>query len=309
MINIPLLPRLLRGNARIYLVKSAGQLPRLIRGVPQGWVAWKVLVPRWALVAVLGIPVWLITISAVVVGVAHFRPGIFGSRVQASSPGYELGDRVRSNYDAAREAAFAGNAALASEDIAAATRVLREGLNLGVRAPDDLFDRLQGSLDGIRQFPMDHVFVRAYLDSEIALAEYRSALTAIPQMPDRRLRVDETWPLASKMHIRAGDLAAPVMDASGLHKNMQIFQAPPSALFADGVWVEGVGVLGGSQTLDGIHWRDVTFVGSHIRYTGGEIELRNVRFVHCTFEITSDARSATEFGQAAAMQRETFVHD
>jgi hypothetical protein len=42
---------------------------------------------------------------------------------------------------------------------------------------------------------------------------------------------------------------------------------------------------GASQTLDGIHWHDITFVGVHIIYRGGDLDLQNVRFVNCTFEV------------------------
>lgn len=34
-------------------------------------------------------------------------------------------------------------------------------------------------------------------------------------------------------------------------------------------------IVGGSQTLDGIHWRNTVFVRTRIRYNGGEVELTN----------------------------------
>jgi hypothetical protein len=45
-----------------------------------------------------------------------------------------------------------------------------------------------------------------------------------------------------------------------------------------------------SQTLDGIHWINVTFVNMRIRYQGGEVDLRSVRFVNCTFDFPNDPK-------------------
>jgi hypothetical protein len=45
-----------------------------------------------------------------------------------------------------------------------------------------------------------------------------------------------------------------------------------------------------TQTLDGFRWINSTFVRFKIRYDGGEVELQNVRFVDCTFELPNDTR-------------------
>jgi hypothetical protein len=49
-------------------------------------------------------------------------------------------------------------------------------------------------------------------------------------------------------------------------------------------------ITGGNQTLDGIHWQNATFIGTRIRYNGGEVELSNVQFVNCTFEAPPNDR-------------------
>jgi hypothetical protein len=49
---------------------------------------------------------------------------------------------------------------------------------------------------------------------------------------------------------------------------------------------------GGTQILDGIHWSNSYFVGMHIIYEGGEVELRNVRFVNCTFDLPQTKHGA-----------------
>jgi hypothetical protein len=53
--------------------------------------------------------------------------------------------------------------------------------------------------------------------------------------------------------------------------------------------VSGLVALTPSQTLDGIAWENVVFVNTRIRYLGGPVTLKNVRFVNCTFDIKSSA--------------------
>lgn len=49
--------------------------------------------------------------------------------------------------------------------------------------------------------------------------------------------------------------------------------------------VSGLVALTPSQTLDNIVWKNVVFVNARIRYLGGPVTLKNVRFVNCTFDI------------------------
>jgi hypothetical protein len=45
-------------------------------------------------------------------------------------------------------------------------------------------------------------------------------------------------------------------------------------------------IQGGSQVLDSIRWSNATFVNTRIIYHGGPVYLENVKFLHCTFEIS-----------------------
>jgi hypothetical protein len=56
------------------------------------------------------------------------------------------------------------------------------------------------------------------------------------------------------------------------------------------------------QLLDGIRWRDVTFVDTSIEYNGGPVELTNVRFINCDF-IVHPGTNATRFLESAALDR------
>jgi hypothetical protein len=63
----------------------------------------------------------------------------------------------------------------------------------------------------------------------------------------------------------------------------EILMPPVTRSFSDKVSVENLTLTGAAQTLDGIHWRNVTFIGTHLRYEGGPLDLDNVRFVRCRF--------------------------
>jgi hypothetical protein len=52
----------------------------------------------------------------------------------------------------------------------------------------------------------------------------------------------------------------------------------------------------------------VTFIGTHLRYEGGELDLQNVQFVRCRFGFPADARGAA-LANAIATGHKTFsVH-
>jgi hypothetical protein len=44
-------------------------------------------------------------------------------------------------------------------------------------------------------------------------------------------------------------------------------------------------IVGGDQRLDGPHFQDVTFVNCKILYSDGFLDLQNVRFINCTFDV------------------------
>jgi hypothetical protein len=50
---------------------------------------------------------------------------------------------------------------------------------------------------------------------------------------------------------------------------------------------------GGTQKLDGLHWKDSLFENMQVEYDGGPIELENVRFINCTFIMKYSPRAET----------------
>jgi hypothetical protein len=80
------------------------------------------------------------------------------------------------------------------------------------------------------------------------------------------------------------------LDATNMPTRAEILEPPSSRLFTDNVHVENLTIAGAAQTLDGIHWKNVTFIGTRLRYEGGELDLHNVRFIRCMFGFDSDER-------------------
>jgi len=90
--------------------------------------------------------------------------------------------------------------------------------------------------------------------------------------------------------LNPASLRGNLLDATSMPSSAEILEPPPSRIFADNVHVENLTVAGAAQTLDGIHWKNVTFIGTDLRYEGGEVDLHNVRFIHCMFGFPSDDR-------------------
>lgn len=96
--------------------------------------------------------------------------------------------------------------------------------------------------------------------------------------------------LATGALLNPASLGGNLLDATSMPSGAEILEPPMSRIFADNVRVENLTIAGAAQTLDGIHWKNVTFIGTHLRYEGGEVDLRDVRFIHCMFGFPSDDR-------------------
>jgi hypothetical protein len=96
------------------------------------------------------------------------------------------------------------------------------------------------------------------------------------------------------------------VDATLMPETAEIILPPATRLLADDVRVEGLTFEGASQTLDGIYWKNVTFINTRLRYEGGQLSLSNVRFVRCTFGFSTDERGA-RLASAIALGQTSFV--
>jgi hypothetical protein len=118
--------------------------------------------------------------------------------------------------------------------------------------------------------------------------------------------------LAAPRALAANDLLDPAalrgnyIDATQMPDTSEILLPPSTRVMADGVRVDGLTITGAAQTLDGIRWKNVTFVGTRLRYEGGEVSLQNVRFTNCTFGFSADERGA-RLADAIALGQRSFV--
>jgi len=105
--------------------------------------------------------------------------------------------------------------------------------------------------------------------------------------------------LGAKQTANVATLGGNWIDATLMPDEAEVFLPPATRDLSDEVRVEGVTIEGASQTLDGVQWKDVTFVGARLRYEGGAARLQNVKFVNCTFGFSSDERG-TKLADAIA---------
>jgi hypothetical protein len=118
--------------------------------------------------------------------------------------------------------------------------------------------------------------------------------------------------LAAPRALGANELLDPAglrgnyIDATLMPETSEILLPPSTRIMADGVRVDGLTIAGAAQTLDGIRWKNVTFIGTRLRYEGGEVSLQNVRFRNCTFGFSADERGA-RLADAIALGQRSFV--
>jgi len=118
--------------------------------------------------------------------------------------------------------------------------------------------------------------------------------------------------LAAPRALGANELLDPAalhgnyIDATLMPDTSEILLPPSTRAMADGVRVDGLTIAGAAQTLDGIRWKNVTFIGTRLRYEGGEVSLQNVRFTNCTFGFSADDRGA-RLADAIALGQRSFV--
>ncbi len=146
--------------------------------------------------------------------------------------------------------------------------------------------------------------------AEITLAELRSSrqevlaggpLTLVPDdspegksSPSGEVRIVAKAPRAigANYLLNPASLGGNVLDATSMPFSAEIIEPPSTRAFADNIRVENLDFSGAAQTLDGIHWHHVVFIGTRLRYEGGQVSLQNVQFIRCTFGFTTDARGA-----------------
>ena len=225
----------------------------------------------------------------------------------------------------------------------AAAILMSTRMQAQVAAPD-FFEHTVRELDRVlRTHPDNERLVEHVTLARIELAQLRSAQAALPEGtgggevgapkiggasemgsanpgmnvgPDARAPHAVNIPghvvLAAPRALTANELLNPAalrgnyIDATLMPDTSEILLPPSTRVMADDVRVDGLTIAGAAQTLDGIRWNDVTFVGTRLRYEGGEVSLQNVRFKNCTFGFSTNDRGA-RLADAIALGQQWFV--
>jgi hypothetical protein len=212
-------------------------------------------------------------------------------------------------------------------------------------APPDFYETMLGKLDQILVAYHENTRLTEHVTlARIELAQSRSAIERAPSgapsatppadpllsgtraaaknsdaaaLPDSgdaaasatlpgRIMVGAPRTLTAGSKIDPASLGGDFLDATSMPSRAEILEPPASRLFVDDVRVEGLTIAGATQTIDGIHWKNVIFIGTRLRYEGGEVDLNNVRFVNCILGFTTDERAA-RIANAIALGQTTIV--
>jgi hypothetical protein len=189
-----------------------------------------------------------------------------------------------------------------------------------IAVPSEYFEESIAALNAAAQSASNQSELTTKLyQLRVGLALYRSALEQIPTIPkelvDLQLppggkiitsdmlhnravyRFTKGVNIPPKVHIGSDGAA---INGSEIPRGMDLFNPTTRSLDVNDNSVNGLIIIGASQTLDGFRWKNVIFVGARIKYLGGEIVLDNVRFVNCTFDVPESAKGA-EFADYAAL--------
>ena len=205
------------------------------------------------------------------------------------------------SLDAGVQDAGAGKMMAAEMDVDRAASIVTAMRLQSRPASPPFFEVSIATLDRVMQGHVDDERMMQHVtDVRAALAELRSSMNvadsaapAAGTADAKRVSIGAPRELAADSTLDPKTLGSNYLDATLMPDTAEILLPPESRSFADGVRVEKLTIAGAAQTLDGIRWRNVTFVGTHLRYEGGALDLRQVHFVNCRFGVTSDARGAT----------------
>jgi hypothetical protein len=173
----------------------------------------------------------------------------------------------------------------AGKEIAEASRLISLSRRNNLRAPPEFFVEAILSLDGIASIPEAPPTLLSNLRQiRFQLAEYRSAITPIPE----GLSVITAKPMEHAFIIWSGSgMYGGVLDMRSVTGSAIV---PRMGNFSPTPYVRGTVIFGGTQILDAVEWTNVTFIGTHIQYHGGQVELINTTFVNCVFDLSQNKR-------------------
>jgi len=190
----------------------------------------------------------------------------------------------------AQKAADDGDFSKTDELLKKARALFSDAQDRKLNAPPDIFESAIENLGEIEKTTPEAATAAGPIinDLRVLLANYRSTLQTVPDLDAPFHSPPVRTPTEiSHLSIRGGSPAIANAHPAG--------QRP--------LLVYDVRIIKpGFQLLDGIRWKDVTFVDTSIEYYGGPVELTNVRFINCDF-IVHAGPNATKFLEYAALDR------
>jgi hypothetical protein len=191
-----------------------------------------------------------------------------------------------------------GRPARALSATEAASAIIAQATVRRIAATPDYFAGAVEDLNLLTSRSRDPNFSKTVNSTRLVLAEYRSALEAVPELPSGQASQDGTFQVVhASTNIQPSDFgnATVLIFPPGV----QDFGTPFVRRLSDDIYIEDLTIKGGEQNLDGIHWNNVVFLNTLIKYDGDEVELHNVRFVNCVFDMPDSPRTARMANYAA----------
>jgi hypothetical protein len=215
---------------------------------------------------------------------------------------------VADSLAASEREAGAGRLMTAEVDVDRADSIISVAQLQGRSAEPDFFAASIATLDRVEQRAKDDGMVPHVTQARIELAGLRSSLEAPADADDdeNQVQIAAPRPIAAGTTLDPASLGGNYIDATLMADDAEILLPPSSRSLTDNVRVENLTLAGAAQTLDGIRWKNVTFVNTRLRYGGGPIDLQNVHFVRCSFGLTTDDRGA-KIANAVALGQTTLM--
>ncbi len=126
--------------------------------------------------------------------------------------------------------------------------------------------------------------------TRIALAEYRSSLEPVPELKPPIVFLFGKY--GAEITGSGYTFRGISYDATNVTEENFKLEPPNSEKRLSLIIITDAMVKGGHQTLDGLTWVNVVFIGTKIAYHGGPVQLVNVRFINCSFEAPPSSNSA-----------------
>jgi len=188
-------------------------------------------------------------------------------------------DLMRALLTESKRLANSGDTLGAKRSFKLATTLMEGAKANNLRVGQTYFEQVSDSLNSLAAESSLSPDIHAI---RLKLAEYKSALEKAPEPAGM---IMEGFDIKGR-HIRIAGVQVRVKSA----EEVPVRLLPPlQRKLSDEISIQQSIIYGGTQPLDGIHWVNVVFVGTRIRYEGGEADLRKVRFVNCTFDLPPSA--------------------